>query len=92
MATLALRAFQPSRGPFCLPVRAIARPRVVPAGYPAWNRDGQTPPLTGSAGEVADQFRSFASEGVDHIQAWVNPTTPAGVEQLGKTVELLRRT
>ena len=48
----------------------------------AWNRDGQAPPLTGPPEELADQFRSYAREGVDHLQVWVNPT-PAGLNSSG---------
>ena len=68
----------------------VAGSVAYPLGYPGpWDRAGPAPPLTGSPQELAEQFRSFAREGIDHLQVWVNPTTPAGVEQLGKTVELL---
>jgi alkanesulfonate monooxygenase SsuD/methylene tetrahydromethanopterin reductase-like flavin-dependent oxidoreductase (luciferase family) len=68
----------------------VAGSVAYPPGYPGpWNRAGPAPPLTGSPAELAEQFRGFAREGIDHLQVWVNPTTPAGVEQLGKTVELL---
>ena len=68
----------------------VAGSVAYPLGYPGpWDRAGPAPPLTGSPRELAEQFRSFAREGIDHLQVWVNPTTPAGVEQLGKTVELL---
>jgi hypothetical protein len=47
--------------------------------------------LTGAPAELAEAFRAFAAEGIDHIQVWVNPTTPSGVERLGPVLELLDR-
>jgi alkanesulfonate monooxygenase SsuD/methylene tetrahydromethanopterin reductase-like flavin-dependent oxidoreductase (luciferase family) len=63
----------------------------MPTGQPAWNPGPGGRLLTGSPAELAETFRAFAREGIDHLQIWVNPTTPAGVEQLSAVLEHLDR-
>jgi alkanesulfonate monooxygenase SsuD/methylene tetrahydromethanopterin reductase-like flavin-dependent oxidoreductase (luciferase family) len=63
----------------------------MPPGQPAWNPGAHGRVLTGEHAELAEAFRAFAAEGIDHIQVWVNPTTPSGVERLGPVLELLDR-
>ena len=59
-----------------------------PVGYPAWNRE-LWPPVSCSPSELADWFQQFALAGVDHLQVWVHPSTPAGVEYVANAVELM---
>ena len=42
-------------------------------------------------GYRADAFRAYAREGISHLQVWVNPMTPAGVEQVAAALRLLDR-
>jgi hypothetical protein len=59
-----------------------------PAGYPGWNPgDGQ--PLRGTPNELAEAFRAYAREGISHLQVWVNPLTPAGIEHLAEALRVL---
>jgi alkanesulfonate monooxygenase SsuD/methylene tetrahydromethanopterin reductase-like flavin-dependent oxidoreductase (luciferase family) len=46
-------------------------------------------PITGSADEVAEVFRGFAREGIDHLQVYLNPATAEGIEQLAAVLERL---
>jgi alkanesulfonate monooxygenase SsuD/methylene tetrahydromethanopterin reductase-like flavin-dependent oxidoreductase (luciferase family) len=46
-------------------------------------------PITGSADEVAEVFRGFAREGIDHLQVFLNPATAEGIEQLAAVLERL---
>ncbi len=48
-------------------------------------------PLTGSPAELAHAFRAFAKEGVGHVQLALNPSTPAALEALAPTLDLLDR-
>jgi alkanesulfonate monooxygenase SsuD/methylene tetrahydromethanopterin reductase-like flavin-dependent oxidoreductase (luciferase family) len=57
-----------------------------PPGYTNWGT-----PLTGSAEELAEQFRAFAREGYTQLQLWVNPTTVAGIERAAEVLTLLDR-
>lgn len=47
--------------------------------YPA----GPTEPLRGTASELADQLRSFATAGAAHVQLVVDPITRSSIESLG---------
>lgn len=58
-----------------------------PPGYTNWSR----PPLTGSADELAAQFREFARAGYSHLQLWVNPATVAGIERVAEALNRLDR-
>lgn len=61
------------------------------AGRAGWNPGPGGQLLTGSPAEMAETFRAFAREGIDHLQILVNPTTPAGVERLAAVLEHLDR-
>lgn len=52
-------------------------------------RAEQEPPLTGSPEELADQLRRVAAEGIDHVQVWLHPATPAGIAAFAPTLALL---
>lgn len=47
------------------------------------------PPLSGSPEEIATTLRGFADEGISHIQVWLEPATPAGIESFAPVLELL---
>ena len=48
-------------------------------------------PLQGAPDELADQLRAFAAAGAAHVMLVVDPIVPAGVEQLGEVLRLLRQ-
>jgi alkanesulfonate monooxygenase SsuD/methylene tetrahydromethanopterin reductase-like flavin-dependent oxidoreductase (luciferase family) len=48
-------------------------------------------PLTGSPEDLAEQFRAFAHEGINHIQVVLRPTTLETIERLAPVLELLDR-
>lgn len=62
-----------------------------PGGYPGWDPGEEGEALSGEPDELADAFRAFAQEGVSHLQVWVNPCTPAGVEALALVLDMLDR-
>jgi alkanesulfonate monooxygenase SsuD/methylene tetrahydromethanopterin reductase-like flavin-dependent oxidoreductase (luciferase family) len=62
-----------------------------PGGYPGWDPGEEGEALSGEPDELADAFRAFAQEGVSHLQVWVNPCTPAGVEALAPVLNMLDR-
>jgi alkanesulfonate monooxygenase SsuD/methylene tetrahydromethanopterin reductase-like flavin-dependent oxidoreductase (luciferase family) len=49
------------------------------------------PPLTGSAAEIAAGLRAYAAAGVGHVQVWLEPNTPAGIEAFASVLEELDR-
>jgi alkanesulfonate monooxygenase SsuD/methylene tetrahydromethanopterin reductase-like flavin-dependent oxidoreductase (luciferase family) len=49
------------------------------------------PPLTGSPAEIADGLRGYAAAGVSHLQVWLEPNTPAGIEAFAPVLEELDR-
>ena len=59
-----------------------------PAGYPGWN-PGEGQPLRTTPDELADMCRTYAREGISHLQVWVNPLTPAGIELLAESLRIL---
>ncbi len=55
-----------------------------------YGRPGQSvPSLTGSAEELADEFRAYAEIGVSHIQIYPDPCTVEAIELLAPVLELL---
>jgi alkanesulfonate monooxygenase SsuD/methylene tetrahydromethanopterin reductase-like flavin-dependent oxidoreductase (luciferase family) len=42
--------------------------------------------------QIAGALRAYAREGLSHVQVWLSPCTPAGVESFAATLELLDRT
>ena len=49
----------------------------------------QSPPLRGSAEELADQLRAFAAEGISHVQLVVDPITVRSIERLAPVLQTL---
>jgi len=49
------------------------------------------PPLTGSPAEIAAGLRAYADAGVSHVQVWLEPNTPAGIEAFAPVLEELDR-
>jgi alkanesulfonate monooxygenase SsuD/methylene tetrahydromethanopterin reductase-like flavin-dependent oxidoreductase (luciferase family) len=48
------------------------------------------PPLTGSSTEIAAGLRAYAA-GLSHVQVWLEPNTPAGIEAFAPVLEKLDR-
>jgi alkanesulfonate monooxygenase SsuD/methylene tetrahydromethanopterin reductase-like flavin-dependent oxidoreductase (luciferase family) len=51
----------------------------------------ESDPLTGSPDELAAALRAMAAEGIDHVQIFLMPTTPATVEGFGEVLARLDR-
>ena len=49
------------------------------------------PPLTGSPAEIAAGLRAHAGAGLAHVQVWLEPNTPAGIEAFAPVLEELDR-
>ena len=49
------------------------------------------PPLTGSTTEIAAGLHAYADAGVSHVQVWLEPNTPAGIEAFAPVLEELNR-
>jgi alkanesulfonate monooxygenase SsuD/methylene tetrahydromethanopterin reductase-like flavin-dependent oxidoreductase (luciferase family) len=49
------------------------------------------PPLTGSPAEIAAGLRAYADAGLSHVQVWLEPNTPAGIEAFVPVLEELDR-
>lgn len=49
------------------------------------------PPLTGTPAEIADGLRAYAAAGVAHLQVWLEPNTPAGIEAFAPVLQELDR-
>jgi alkanesulfonate monooxygenase SsuD/methylene tetrahydromethanopterin reductase-like flavin-dependent oxidoreductase (luciferase family) len=50
------------------------------------------PPLTGSPAEIAAGLRAYADAGLSHVQIWLEPNTPAGIEAFAPVLDELDRT
>jgi alkanesulfonate monooxygenase SsuD/methylene tetrahydromethanopterin reductase-like flavin-dependent oxidoreductase (luciferase family) len=48
-------------------------------------------PLTGSPETIAAGLRAYADAGVSHLQVWLEPNTPAGIEAFAPVLEALDR-
>jgi len=48
-----------------------------------------SPPIEGSAGQVAEELRALAHAGISHVQLVIDPITPAGVEALAPVLAAL---
>ena len=53
------------------------------------NLDADLQALSGPPEVVAQAIRAFADEGIDHIQAYMVPSTIESVEWLAKVIEIL---
>jgi hypothetical protein len=69
----------------------LERSAAVMIDFPgAYGRPGQTvPSLTGTPEELAEEFRSYAREGIAHIQLYPDPCTLAGIEAIAPALALL---
>ena len=45
--------------------------------------------LTGEPEQIAEAFSGFADEGISHLQVYLAPLTPAGIERFNRTLEYL---
>jgi alkanesulfonate monooxygenase SsuD/methylene tetrahydromethanopterin reductase-like flavin-dependent oxidoreductase (luciferase family) len=52
-------------------------------------RSGFAPPVTGSIEELAEHLGRFARAGINHVQVWLEPSTPAAVAQFARVLEIL---
>jgi hypothetical protein len=50
-----------------------------------------TQPLWGTPEELTTALRTYADEGISHVQLWIEPTTPAGIAAFAPVLELLDR-
>lgn len=48
-------------------------------------------PLRGSLEELAEVFRGYARQGIAHLQVWLEPNTPSGIEAFAPILDLLDR-
>jgi alkanesulfonate monooxygenase SsuD/methylene tetrahydromethanopterin reductase-like flavin-dependent oxidoreductase (luciferase family) len=61
----------------------------LPSAGVTWRQDWG--PLTGSSEMLAESLRSYALEGITHVQVWLEPATPAGIEEFAPVLEMLDR-
>jgi alkanesulfonate monooxygenase SsuD/methylene tetrahydromethanopterin reductase-like flavin-dependent oxidoreductase (luciferase family) len=67
----------------------------IPGAFPHRGHDWVTQlrarvqPLTGSPQEIAAELRNFAITGISHVQIWLDPLTPAGIEAFAPVLEEL---
>jgi probable F420-dependent oxidoreductase len=47
------------------------------------------PLITGSSEELAAELRAYADAGIAHVQVWLEPNTPAGIEAFAPVLNLL---
>jgi len=47
-------------------------------------------PLRGSAEEIAEGLRAYQRESIGHVQVYLDPMTPAGVEAFAPVLEIIR--
>jgi probable F420-dependent oxidoreductase len=60
-----------------------------PTSPPSSANPSGTPPMTGSPEEIAERLRGFASEGISHVQVWLEPNNLTGIEAFVPVLELL---
>ena len=73
--------------------RTVAVLVQVEGGEPA-RRGGpqeKASPIRGAPEEVAESLRSFAAEGISHVQLVIDPITVASIERLGPVLDSLDR-
>jgi alkanesulfonate monooxygenase SsuD/methylene tetrahydromethanopterin reductase-like flavin-dependent oxidoreductase (luciferase family) len=46
-------------------------------------------PLTGTPEQIAAGLQEYAAAGVSHLQVWLEPNTPAGIEAFGRVLEVM---
>lgn len=52
-------------------------------------RTRREPAVTGSAEELAGTLRQLATDGISHVQLWIEPNTIAGIEAFAPVLDLL---
>lgn len=75
------------RDPTTLERSAAAVVEVAPPGPSVRSR----PRLTGGSAAIADGLRAHAEAGLSHVQVWLEPNTPAGIEAFAPVLEELDR-
>ena len=66
-------------------IRAALRGRTVSIQTPGEE------PLRGALAEIAEALRAFSRAGIDEVQLWLAPNTPAEIEAFAPVLELLDR-
>jgi alkanesulfonate monooxygenase SsuD/methylene tetrahydromethanopterin reductase-like flavin-dependent oxidoreductase (luciferase family) len=66
---------------------AMAGATGYPRGFPGWHHN----PIQGSPEQIAESLQAFARAGIAHVQIWLDPATPAGVEALAPVLPHLDR-
>jgi alkanesulfonate monooxygenase SsuD/methylene tetrahydromethanopterin reductase-like flavin-dependent oxidoreductase (luciferase family) len=72
----------------------LARTATIRAALHGRTVSIQTPgeePLQGAPDETAEALRAFARAGIDEVQLWLAPNTPAEIEAFAPVLELLDR-
>lgn len=49
-----------------------------------------TPALSGAPEEIAEELRAYETEGISHVQVYLEPNTLAGIEQFQPVIEALK--
>ncbi|MCC6945588.1 MAG: hypothetical protein IT335_13480, partial [Thermomicrobiales bacterium] len=44
---------------------------------------------SGEPEALADELRAYAAAGISHVQVWLEPATPRGIEAFAPVLELL---
>ncbi|MBA3379373.1 MAG: LLM class flavin-dependent oxidoreductase [Chloroflexia bacterium] len=70
---------------------SLLRYAAVAFELPGALPDEQSTALKGSPEELAQALRTYAKEGISHVQVWLEPATLAGIEAFAPTLELLDR-
>ena len=55
-----------------------------------WMAGSRAEAIGGSYAEIAAALRGYQQAGVQHVQCWIDPSTPRGIEEFGRVLELLR--
>jgi alkanesulfonate monooxygenase SsuD/methylene tetrahydromethanopterin reductase-like flavin-dependent oxidoreductase (luciferase family) len=55
-----------------------------------WMANSRTQAIGGTYAEIAETLRGYQRAGVSHIQCWIDPSTPDGIEEFGQVLEELR--
>jgi alkanesulfonate monooxygenase SsuD/methylene tetrahydromethanopterin reductase-like flavin-dependent oxidoreductase (luciferase family) len=60
-------------------------------GFPGqdWMAGARDTALRGDYAELAAQLRAYQAAGASHVQVWIDPSTPDGIEEFGRVLELL---
>ena len=64
---------------------------VMVGGAVLGRRLGNADAISGEPEEIAERLRSFAAEGIDHVQVYLHPNTIEGIDAFAPALELLDR-